>query len=349
MIEKLPIYQKTFEELESVASKFWPEELSDAEAKQSVIPLLLKTQDKFIAIIGAGAKSLDALFNIIEASDLPANLFVKHLSILADYGGEMMQRVSKEFHDLFIDKKIRFIWRGQEQEYSFLAMPQKKLNNKTLHIDGKEILNDYPLDDLKKDVIVLLMFGSVYCDTNEKTAKALAKCQIGDYLGNPEELQRFVKQRYIWVSRITGGAQSNTLGQLAQNYVAGYLQSHLTIPNIQVKQGGRLPNVSHTDDTIQRSTSFDIVVTNLKKHVAIEVGFQVTTNSVIERKAGQARPRYEQVKQAGHKIAYVIDGAGNFQRETALKTICAHSHCTVAFSKSELDTLCQFLQNEFAS
>jgi hypothetical protein len=89
-------------------------------------------------------------------------------------------------------------------------------------------------------------------------------------------------------------------------------------------------------------------VTNGINHIAIEVGFQVTTNSVIERKAGQARARYEQVERAGHRIAYVLDGAGNFQRETALRTICSYSHCTVAFSRSELDTLCEFVREQLS-
>lgn len=88
-------------------------------------------------------------------------------------------------------------------------------------------------------------------------------------------------------------------------------------------------------------------MTNGNKYVAIEVCFQVTTNSVIERKAGQARSRYEQIEHAGHRIAYVLDGAGNFQRETALQTICAYSHCTVAFSRSELELLCTFLKEQF--
>lgn len=44
-------YKKTFEELEQVASKFWPSELSEIEANLSVIPLLLSTQDQFISII----------------------------------------------------------------------------------------------------------------------------------------------------------------------------------------------------------------------------------------------------------------------------------------------------------
>lgn len=80
-------YQKTFEELEQVASKFWPSELSEMEAKVSIIPLLLKTQDQFISI---ETPELDSLFDIVKASSLSPNLFLKHLVILADYGGELL-------------------------------------------------------------------------------------------------------------------------------------------------------------------------------------------------------------------------------------------------------------------
>jgi hypothetical protein len=157
----------------------------------------------------------------------------------------------------------------------------------------------------------------------------------------------YIKQRYIWVSRITGGAKSNNLGQIAQRFVAQYLMEHLGIAGVKVKIGGRLPKVTHTDTTTGRMTSFDLVVTNGKRYIAIEVGFQVTTNSVIERKAGQAKARFEQIKRAGHHIAYVLDGAGNFQRETALRTICSYSNCTVAFSRSELDVLCEYIRSQF--
>jgi hypothetical protein len=347
MTEPIVPYRKTLEELEQVASMFWPTELSEVEANLSVVPLLLKTQDQFISVVGAGAPTLERFFTLIEAADLSANLFLKHLVILADFGGEMLQRVSKRFAFLFPKGELVFLWRGQEQSYLFKAMPQRKLNNKALRIDGKELLKDYPLDDLQKDAIALLLFGSSHGVNQPEVMAALSKCQIGDYLGKPTELMQFVKQRYIWVSRITGGAQSNSLGQIAQKFVADYLEDRLKAPNVEVKPGGRLPGVTHTDEATGRLTSFDIVVTNGTKYVAVEVSFQVTTNSVIERKAGQARARFEQVEHAGHKIAYVLDGAGNFQRETALRTICAFSHCTVAFSRTELDILCKFITEYF--
>jgi hypothetical protein len=207
-----------------------------------------------------------------------------------------------------------------------------------LKIDGKKLFNKHPLDDLQKDAIAVLLFGS-----NHLTNSTLSRCVIGEYLGKPDNLNTFIKQRYIWVSRITGGAKSNSLGQLAQDFVVNYLNQNLKLERFSLTRSGRLPNVTHTDANTGRQTSFDLVVEAEHKYVAVEVSFQVTTNSVIERKAGQARARFEQVNAAGHRIAYVIDGAGNFERETALKTICAHSHCTAAFSRDELDRLCNFI------
>ncbi len=334
----MPDYRRTFEELEQVASKFWPEELSEMEARISVVPLLLQTQDQFISILNIQTPGIDGLFEIVESSALPGNLFLKHLVILSDFGGEMLKRVSNEAGSLFPDDKLNYLWQGDPRSYQFKSFPDKKFSNTNLNIDGKELFNKHPLDHLQMDAIALLLFGNAHANSS-----TLSRCQIGDYLGRPTNLSTFIKQRYIWVSRVTGGAKSNSLGQLAQDFVEEYINDHLELPMTSIVRGGRLPNVTHTDTDTGRATSFDIVVSRHDKHVAVEVSFQVTTNSVIERKSGQARGRFQQVEAAGHKIAYVLDGAGNFERETALRTICAHSHCTVAFSRAELDRLCQFI------
>lgn len=339
-------FQRTFEELEQVASKFWPSELSELEADLSVVPTLLKTQDQFLSIIGVETPDLESLFVIVESAALPANLFLKHLVILADFGGEMLKRISRELALIFPTGTLRYRWHGHQHSYSFKALPKLKLSNQSLRIDGKRLLVSQPLSDLQKDAIAILLFGSSYSDGDLEVASTLARCEIGEYIGKPDELAAFVKQRYIWVSRITSGAKSNNLGQSAQKFVAQYLSETLANPGISIKSSGRLPNVTHTDGETGRLTSFDLVISNGVKYVAVEVCFQVTTNSVIERKSGQARDRYIQVGEAGHKIAYVIDGSGNFERETALRNICVHSHCTVALSRNELDILCQFIIEE---
>ncbi|MBX2997368.1 MAG: hypothetical protein KF893_02570 [Caldilineaceae bacterium] len=340
-------YQRSFEDLEQRASKFWPEELSQLEADLSIILLLLETQDQFIAILSVDTPDLERLFAVIESSRLPANLFMKHLVILTDFGGELLQRVSREFNRLFPDGKLYYSRQGETQEYTFRALPKRKLSNQNLRIDGKQLLRPFVLDTLMQDAIALLLFGSAYSGGDETTAAILGKCEVGDYIGKPGLLSDFLKQRYIWVSRITGGAKANNLGQLAQKFVAEYIEEKLGTTPLTVTIGGRLPSITHTDPQTGRDTAFDLVVSNGAKYVAIEVSFQVTTNSTIERKAGQARSRFHQIETAGHRIAYVIDGSGNFQRETALRTILAYSHCSVAFSRAELDLLCEFLAEFF--
>lgn len=362
-------YRRKFEELEKVASKFWLPELSEKEAELSVIPTLVGTQDEFINILSVGASSIEELFTIIETSNLSVNLFLKHLVLLADFGGEMLKRVSKEFINLFPEGKLNYYWQGQKMVYEFKTFNSIKkrqiikFSNENLKISAvslfenketeqKKLSTSNSLSDLQKDAVALLLFGSNYSISSEDEKdvfSTLARCEIGTYLGKPSELNKFIKQRYIYVSQINAGAKSNTLGQIAQKYVAEYIKQEIGESGLIVQIGGRLPNVTHTDETTGRLTSFDIVITNGNKYIAVEVSFQVTTNSVIERKSGQAKSRYEQIQLAGHRIAYVIDGSGNFERRSAIKTICSYSDCTVAFSKKELSLLCEFIKNFFKS
>jgi hypothetical protein len=316
---------------------YWPSELSEVAAKLSVIPLLLKTQDEDIAILSVPVPDLPNLFQVLNASSFSGNLFLKHLVILADFGGEQLQRVNSNFEMLFPSGKMEYLWNGKPHTYSFQALPVTHLTNSRLSISSQKLLKERKLDKLLQDVAAILIFGSA-C-TDEITAEVLSKCELGDYLGQPEKLERFIKQRYIWVSRITMGSRSNNLGQLAQQFVLEYLEKNLDVESVNFQSNGYIPGITHTDEQTNRPTSFDIVVSKGGKYVAVVVSFQVTTNSVIERKAGQAQARYNQIEKAGYKIAYVLDGAGNFQRETALRTICSYSHCTVAFSRSEPNVL----------
>ena len=335
-------YQRTVSELQKLASMFWPSELSEEAAKLSVIPKLLETQDNFIAILSVPVSGLNNMFKVVNTSSFSGNLFLKHLAILADFGGEQLQRVNSNFEMLFPDNNIEYIWNGKQHTYQFQELPVSNLTNNKLGLSSQKLIKSKDFDKLLQDVAAILIFGSA--STNEITADILSKCEIGEYLGQPEKLERFIKQRYIWVSRITMGSRANNLGQLAQQFVFEHIEKNLNIENVKLQSNGTVSGITHTDAQANRPTSFDIVVSRDNKHIAIEVSFQVTTNSVIERKAGQAQARHKQMEDAGYKIAYVLDGAGNFQRETALQTICSYSHCTVAFSNSELDVLCEYIR-----
>lgn len=333
---------KRYEELHLKALNFWPTEIDEAEKKFSVIPRLIETQDKFISLLNLSNADPFAWKNSINGSkDLSPNLFLKHLMVLSDVGGERLERFKIELKTIFNDSSMEFNWENQIFSYTFHSLNDiKNWSNKNLYVDGVSIIQRKELLPIIEDVCMLLMFGG--SATNENLPQEIVdKCIVGTLLGKNDELESFVRQRYIWVSRITGGATANTLGQIAQIYVVEYLSTNL--PDWDFSQKF-IPNISQNDG--RTPIKFDIVaVSPQKKYCAIEVSFQVTTNSTIERKAGQAHSRYAQLKSNGHKIAYIIDGAGNFKRKSAISTILNFSDCTVTFKYEELFKLTEFLKS----
>ena len=339
---KIP-FKKNIQELEANAIFWWPDFLSELEENTSIIPLLLKTQDKFLSLLTLSDKNPTKIFELIKSSDFPANLFLKHLVVLTDFGGEQIQRLNKQFSSVFDRNKKKyfftFAWNDKKYDYHFKNLPiSGNLDNKKLGIDGQSINRRQALDDLKEDLISILLFGAN--SINEKIASNLSKCEIGNLLGQREVLEKYVKEKYIWVSRITGGAQANTLGQVAQTYIVDYLKLNLD-KSFSVTRNGSVKVVGS-----KKNIPFDIVVKKGNKSVGIEVTFQVTTNSTIERKSGQAKARRDLMHRAGNFVAYIIDGAGNFQRKSAISTICNYSDCTVAYSKKEFNTLIKFLREK---
>lgn len=276
----------------------------------------------------------------MTASKFPVNLFLKHLCVLADYGGEPIQRLGRAFASIFDSGmnplSMSFAWDSNNYTYEFKSLPLRGLGNKKLFIDGDGLTEECGLTDLYRDMIVLLMFGSTSTVSEEA---GLGACEIGTLLGKTELLEKYVKERYINVSRITGGATANSLGQLAQKEIVKYLSQALD-ENYHVVSNGYIQLDGYEKEA---GMPFDVVVKKGENQVGIEVSFQVTTNSTIERKAGQAADRMNIMHSNGYKIAYVLDGAGNFQRRSAISTICNNSDCTVAYSTEEFAVLSEWL------
>lgn len=333
---------RSVEDLEAHAEKFWPARLAEREQSSSIVPRLIDTQEKFIGILYVADASPHAWKGVLEATTgMPANLFLKHLIVLSDVGGEKLQRFRSGIASFFPHGKINYAWNERQYTYAFKSLGLvKKWTNPKLAVDGPGLSKPQKLEPQHEDVAMLLMHGGASVDPDVPAA-ALEKCMIGSLLGRKKELDAFVRQRYIYVSRVTGGATANALGQLCQAYVRERLQSALPTWNFAKKS---IPGISQNAG--RTNTSFDIIGESESGICcAIEVSFQVTTNSTIERKAGQAHSRQILLHQHGHKIAYVIDGAGNFQRKSAISTICAHSDCTVTFKDAELKSLVAYLRS----
>lgn len=330
---------RNLNDLEANALKFWPPKIAETERNASIIPKLIETQDKFISLLNIANADPFAWKKVLETTkELSANLFLKHLMVLSDIGGEKLMRFKRELPKLFENETMEFVWNGETHSYKFQTLLGKKTwSNTHLKVDGVGLVTNQMLSSVIEDIINLLLFGGAALADN-LPAEIEEKCTIGTLIGHKRELETFVKQRYIWVSRITGGATANSLGNLAQKYVVDYLEAKLPKWDFKKKQ---IQKISQNKRTL---LSYDIVAASPEgKFCAIEVCFQVTTNSVIERKAGQAQDRQKQLHKHGHYIAYIIDGAGNFERLSALRTLCQFSDCTVTLKDSELDQLSKFL------
>ena len=338
-------YKKTLAELEKEAVKWWPKHLEAEVANSSVIPKLLETQDQFISVLKLAGARPEQIFDLIAAGAMPANLFLKHLVVLSDFGGELIKRLGAEFIKTFpVDAKTKhhymsFTFNGENRRYKFKALPVKGLSNPKLGIDGAAIVFPRNLDDLQTDVIMLLLYGG---SSTSGHLASLERCELGLLLGNPVEIDKYVREKYIHVSRITTGASANSLGQIAQIHVAEFLRRNLAA-SYKVQSNGKCQLKGY--DSVG-GMPFDIVVKRKDRFVGVEVSFQVTSNSVIERKAALAESRRALMHGEGGFIAYVLDGAGNFSRRAALTTLCQSSDCTVAYSDKELNVLVDFIRGK---
>ncbi len=219
---------RNLDDLEKNALKFWPEQIAERERNSSIIPKLIETQDKFISLLNIADASPVAWKEALKTSgSMPANLFLKHLLVLSDVGGEKLMRCKKELPKVFVKQKMSFLWHDKQYKHVLKSLNKtKNWSNAQLKVDGKGLANPAELSAQMEDIVMLVLFGSTATAVG-LPAEIEEKCMIGTLIGQKKELDAFVRQRYIWVSRITGGATSNSLGNLAQQYVVEYLKTKL--------------------------------------------------------------------------------------------------------------------------
>ena len=331
---------RTIEELEKTACLYWPTHLAEVVSEISSIPILIKTQDQFLSILKSSDKKPDSwLLTLTKSSSLSPNLFLKHLMVLSDIGGERLQRISKDFKKIFPANSMEYVWNSKTYIYNF-SVKRNTWTNKALNVEKSVLLKEVEITSDMVDVIMLLLWGSNIIKNNNIPQEIMDKCTIGNLLGKTDELEQFVKQRYIHVSRITGGSTANDLGHECEKYVQDFIVKKL--PKSFKVSGHTIDGITHNDKDL---TTFDLVIKgNNGTYFAIEISFQVTTNSVIERKSGLAQPRKELLNHNGHKVVYIIDGSGNFQRKNAITTIINYSDLTVNFSDEGLNELVNYIK-----
>lgn len=343
-------YVRSMAELEKYACMWWPKEIRDYADKLSILQTLLDTQEKFISILKlADRDDSNSIFNIMQASNFSLKCFLKHLMILTDVGAEPLQRINAQFDELFPNGKMTYVINDKSHSYSFQSLPVKsKLNNEKMRVDTKEnMMNDKCDENLTKDVIMILLHGGA-CKSS-KTRAVMYRCTISDYIGNDELVELHVRQNYIRVSRIIAGRTANDLGNIIQNYAADYLRRILG-DDYNIRTFGTIPGVSINDGKTE--AKFDIVIDRIadisryKPYVGVEVSFQETSNSTVERKGQDAAARFLAVVSKRSYVAYIIDGVGNFSRRAAGDVMCANSHCNVGCTQEEFQVLADFIKEK---
>jgi hypothetical protein len=239
---------------------------------------------------------------------------------------------------------MKYEWQSGSYDYTFRDTTNRKISSSAIHTDTNQLIIDHKLNDKMGDLCMLLLHGSMSTNSEKfENPELLSRCNIGQYLGDQAGLLAHAQQLYLSVGNQATGAGANARGQALQTFVASILREDLPLVEGWRIGSGYISGVQAAPD---RETTFDLVVHGPDgKITGVEVSFQETTNSTIERKAREARDVQAQLHAKGHALAFVLDGVGNIRiRRRAAATICANSDCTVGFSRPELRVLANFLR-----
>lgn len=330
---------KTIEDLKNNAWVYLPSNLTNDVKSRSIYPKMIKTQESFLSILKIANSSPTAWKSILEQTEsISANYFVEHLCVLANVGGEPLARIASNFESLFPDGTFTYKWNGDDFLYSF-KNKKPKWSNKSLSISEDKIDKPVALTPDMEDVIMVLFFAGLNDDPS--LPESLQRCTIGQYLGNAPAIDLLVKQRYIEISPILKGRDANNTGYVCESSVFDRLKKMLPV-GYKLINKGTIPGVRSNN----KDVSFDAVIIREhdNAHFGCEIMFQITTNSVIERKANEAEDRYNQCHRQGHFSVNIVDGAGCFQRESALKKLIRYCDCCINMSDQGLESLVEFVK-----
>lgn len=332
--------QRTLSDLEAQGSKWWPEHVVSQVAQSSPAELLASTLLEFNRFVDALTLDPQSVWLAQAQSGLSWNLLTKHLAVLTDVGGEPLARLHRERHELF-DSSPSFGFEIQTLSGSFYVdltnfFACRNLGNNKLSIDGAGLVDPPGLPRLNAEVCQILIYGSLA--VKPTIATRLSKCDVCAVVGDSDLRIQYQASRYLAVSRIIGGADANASGQVLQSAVENELQARLDMATFHTRR-------NHTATIAGQNVTSDVYVTGPKGTAAIEVAFQVTTNSTIERKATDAAQRHRLLSAAGILDLYVLDGVGVFQRANAVRKILAASDYCVAYSNAEFDRLAEVIMS----
>ncbi len=321
------------EHLKQAGYWFWTEDLRNTEIAQGT-NLLLESLDEFITILEDSEPS-ELIDNLLASrGEITSLLAVRHSMLATDISAEFLDRVRRYLVFKGI-RRLTMISDDQTIEYDMrrLAQFDRALSNNQINSASEELL---------RDLLFIICYGNRVREFEEFTT--FRRCALGEICGDERRVREYLSKLYIKFSRQTTGRSTAESGSIPEEIVREHLGRCLAErSNIRQMSANRLPA-----EIPGGPTQFDFVYeistnTRGEVYVIIEVAFQETTNSVIERKARLAAEMFNRNNSDSLILCYVVDGAGYFARESALKKMIRYSDICVGLRPEELDRLCNFM------
>ena len=329
----------TLAELRETALLWWPEEIRKEVSSSSFKHAMMATFPLFQEIV----RESDSIHSLIDnirdfnnSNQLPANMFLRHCMLFADIGWESMKKwFGETYEEMFPNGKFA----SQNFEFKMPRLTQSKIRTSSSHIKKSF---DYKLkvDNLEQIIaaIRLLFLGS------DSSMIQLGKCNLAIYLEDDDGslFRSDAMTKYIHVSKQTSGAEATSSGDLLEkriaiNPVTDFLNHHY--PELNVFQ---CQNYAFNDEQEMVSDCWFVNSDN-GYSVAVEVSFQETTNSVIERKRKDAENR-RNLFPPECKSAFVIDGVGSIDhRPKAVEEILNNADIVVSAREDEILRLAKYI------
>lgn len=358
----------TLESLMDEGNWFWKKEIIKNSHGNLFADKLVESATSIQQVIKSSSEDnlIDNLRNLKDLSGhpLPPFIILKNLMISLDVSAEILDRTAMYLRHFKIN---HLTVDGKEKRFKVLGREfSKQLSNNNIE---KLCSNN----DFFEDILLLLCFAA---NSDEfKEYETFDSFKLSSLLGKEDEFKDFLLHKTIesssQVKQLRAVANGNTL----QRYIKDKIETQLKEFNVKIAPNNRYLGIQQFDIVLFKQTTpytlptpqsmfnkkkldkqeqleFNKTCSQIllpQKWAVIEVAFQETTNSTMERKSKQAaNGLFNLIDLNNHKLIYILDGAGYFRRNVATNTIINYSHLTSTVSDEGIQRVINYLKEYFA-
>ncbi|MFB2516209.1 hypothetical protein [Lysinibacillus sp. OTC-L20] len=328
-----------FEKFLNECSWFWSEDLIGEQNEHNLVAELVAISDLIQqTLLNSSPENLvEELKNLQDETGnrIPKALTLKSLMILLDVSAEILDRVGLYcYYNGIVTLNTST---GLYNLTRFGPSFKKGLSNDNIY----KLANTD--DAFFEDVLTLMLYAY---DSEEFGGFITFKnFKLATLVGSPSALTSFYLNRTIenssQIKQLKAVVYGNSLQSNVKNQILSALEQYgvVSAPGNRYLDGKQFDLVLCKPDQALPESQW--------KWVIIEVAFQETTNSVIERKSSQAKLIYRTLEDTSHKLVYLIDGAGFVKRDKVTSTIYENTHFTSTANPEYFNNLISFLTEYF--